>query len=61
MDKVKVARSLADIFCIEYEDVLKKVNKNSSIETIVKKVDKEESDKLRIWMRGKQYNIWNKY
>ncbi len=49
-DKEKVARALTDIFDLDYETVLKKVSKNSSIETIVKKVDKEETDKLRIWM-----------
>ncbi len=49
-DKEKVARAMADIFDLEYEKVLKKVSKNSSIETIAKKVDKEQSDKLRAWM-----------
>ena len=32
------------------EKVLKKVNRNSSIETIVKRVDKEKTDQLRVWM-----------
>lgn len=50
-DKERVARALADIFNLEYEKVLKKVRKNSSIETIVKKVEKEQTDKLRIWMK----------
>lgn len=49
-DKEKVARALSDIFSLDYETVLKRVKKNSSIETIVKKVEKEETDKLRIWM-----------
>ena len=49
-DKEKVARALSDIFLIDYETTLKKVSKNSSIETITKKVDKEETDKLRVWM-----------
>lgn len=49
-DKEKVARALSDIFNLDYEKVLKKVNRNSSIETIVKKVEKEHADKLRIWM-----------
>ncbi len=49
-DKEKVARAISDIFELEYETVLKKVSKNSSIETIVKKVDKEKTDKLREWM-----------
>ncbi len=49
-DKQKVSKALSDIFELEYEKVLKKVNKNSSIETIIKKVDKEKTDKLRVWM-----------
>ena len=49
-DKEKVARALSDIFDLDYETILKRVKKNSSIETIVKKVEKEEADKLRVWM-----------
>lgn len=48
--KEKVATALSDIFELDYETVLKKVSKRSSIETIVKKVDKEKADKLRNWM-----------
>lgn len=50
-NKEKVSRALSDIFELEYEKVLKKVKKRSAIETIVKKVDKEKADKLRIWMQ----------
>ena len=50
-DKERVARALADIFSLDYDTVLKKVIKNSSIETIVKKINKEDADKLRIWMK----------
>ena len=50
-DKEKVAKALSDIFELDYETVLKKVNKRSSIETITKKVDKEKSDELRKWMQ----------
>ena len=49
-DKEKVARAISEIFDLNYETVFKKVNKNSSIETIVKKVEKEKTDKLRVWM-----------
>ena len=49
-DKEKVARALTEIFDLDYETILKKVNRNSSIETIVKKVDKELADKLRVWL-----------
>ena len=49
-DKEKVASALANIFELDYETVLKKVKKRSSIETIVKKVDKDKTDELRKWM-----------
>ena len=49
-DKEKVARALTDIFNLDYDTVLKKVSKRSSIETIVKKVDEEQADKLREWL-----------
>ena len=50
-NKESVAKALSEIFNLDYEKVLKKVTKRSSIETIVKKVDKEQTDKLRIWMK----------
>ena len=49
-NKEKVAYALSEIFNLEYEKVLKKVKKHSSIETIVKKVDKEKANELRKWM-----------
>ncbi|MBR3613956.1 MAG: hypothetical protein IKL55_02120 [Clostridia bacterium] len=49
-NKEKVARILSEIFELDYEKVFKKVSKISSIETIAKRVDKEKTDKLRIWM-----------
>ena len=49
-NKEKVAKKLTEIFDLDYEKILKKVSKRSSIETIVKKVDKEKTDELRKWM-----------
>lgn len=49
-NKEKVARALTDIFELDYEKILKKVKKRSAIEIIVKKVDKEQTDKLRVWL-----------
>lgn len=49
-DKEKLARALTDIFELDYEATLKKVNKRTSIEIIVKKVDKEQTDELRVWL-----------
>ena len=48
-NKEMVARKLSEIFELEYETVLKKVQKNSSIETIVKKNEKDKADELREW------------
>lgn len=50
-DKEKVAKILSEIFELDYEKILKKVTKRSSIETIAKKVEKEKTDRLRIWMK----------
>ena len=49
-NKEKVAKALSDIFELDYETVLKKVKKRSSIETIVKKIEKEKTDELRKWI-----------
>lgn len=49
-NKERVARKLSELFELDYEKVLKKVSKKSSIETIAKKVDKSKTDELRIWL-----------
>lgn len=46
-----IAKKLAELFNLNYEKVLKKVNKRSSIETIIKKVEKDKTDELRKWMQ----------
>ena len=53
-NKVKVAKVLSEIFELDYEKVLKKVNKKTSIETIVRRVEKEKTNKLRNWMNENQ-------
>ena len=50
-DKEKVSKALADIFELDYETVLKKVRKRSAIETVAKKVDKNKTNELRIWLQ----------
>ena len=49
-NKEKVAKALSNIFELDYETVLKKVTKKSSIETIVKRVDKTKTNELRAWL-----------
>lgn len=56
-DKEKVATALSNIFELDYEMVLKKVKKNTSIETIARKVDKEKADELRIWLEDNNITV----
>ena len=51
-NKEKVAEALSNIFDLDYETVLKKVNKKTSIENIARKVEKEKTDELRVWMEA---------
>lgn len=55
-DREKIARAMSDIFSLNYETVLKKVSKRSSLETIIKKIDKEKADELRKWMKENNIN-----
>ena len=49
-NKELVARKISEVLEIDYEKILKKVNRNSSIEIIGKKIEKEKSNVLRQWM-----------
>lgn len=53
--KELLTNAFCEIFELDYETVSKKVNKKSSIETIVTKCDKEKTDELRKWLE--QNNI----
>ena len=48
--KELISKKLTEIFDLDYETVLKKVSKKSSIETIVKKIEKDKADELRTWL-----------
>ena len=56
-NKEKVAEALSNIFELEYDEVLKKVNKKTSIETIARKVEKEKADELRKWMSNNGIDV----
>ena len=56
-NKEKVAKAFSDIFDLDYDTMLKRVSKKSSIETIVRRVEKEKTNTLRIWMQ--ENNITN--
>ena len=49
-DKEKVAKAMCDIFDLKIENVIKKIEKRSSIENIIKKIDKDKADELRNWL-----------
>ena len=49
-NKEKVANILSEIFELDYQETLEKTNQNVATVNIVQKVDKEETDKLRVWM-----------
>jgi len=50
-NKEKVAQGISESLNLDYATVLEKLNKNSSIETIARKLEKAETDKLRQWMQ----------
>lgn len=50
-DREKLARKLSELLDLDYEKVIRKVSKRSSIETIAKKIDNEKSKELRNWLR----------
>ena len=56
-NKEKVAKALSEIFEQDYEKVLKKVKRRSSIETIARKVEKAKTDELRVWLNDNGISV----
>lgn len=50
-NKEKVAKAFSEIFELDYEETLAKVNSSNSFETIIKKVEKDKITKLQEWMK----------
>ena len=48
--KETVAKGLSDIFELDYNETLEKVNSESQVETIIKKVEQDKVDELEAWM-----------
>ena len=48
--KEKVAKAFSEIFELDYNETLEKVNSTSNVQTIARKVDKDKIDKLKEWM-----------
>ena len=49
-EKEKVARELSDLFQLDYEKTLKKLQKRTAIQKIINKVDTDKANALRKWM-----------
>lgn len=49
--KETVAKGLSDIFELDYNEVLEKVNSTRSSETIIKKVEEDKVNELKKWMK----------
>ena len=55
--KEKVAKGLSDIFELDYNETLEKVNSNSQVETIAKKVEQDRVDELKAWMEENKISV----
>ena len=47
----KMAQKFAEIFSLEYDDVLKKLNSSRSVETIASKVETDKVTTLKAWLK----------
>lgn len=55
--KEKVAKGLSEIFSLDYQETLDKVNSNAQVETIAKKVEKDKVDQLKSWMKDNRISV----
>lgn len=55
--KEKVAKGLSEIFELNYDEVLEKVNSTSQVQTIIKKVEQDKVDELKQWMTDNEISI----
>lgn len=56
-DKEKVAKALAEIFGLNYDEILQKVTSDTQVETIIKKVEQEKVEQLKQWMEENKLSI----
>lgn len=56
-DKEKVAKALAEIFELNYDEILQKVTSDTQVETIIKKVEQEKVEQLKQWMEENKLSI----
>lgn len=55
--KEKVAKTLSDIFELDYNETLEKVNSKSQVQTIAKKVDQDKVETLKSWMKDNDISV----
>ena len=53
----KVAKGLSEIFELDYNETLAKVQSESQVETIAKKVEQDKVDKLQEWMEENDVSV----
>ena len=56
-NKILVASGLSEIFELDYEETLKKVNSTSSFETIIKKIESDKVKELEDWMKENKITV----
>ena len=55
--KEKIAHAFSDIFELDYNEVLEKLNSTNNLETIVRKVEKDKIDKFKTWMEDNKISV----
>lgn len=50
--KEKIAKAFCEIFELNYDETLEKLNSTSSVQTIAKKVENDKIEQLKIWMKN---------
>lgn len=55
--KEKIAKGFSDIFGLDYNEVLTKLNSTSSVETIIKKVEQNKITELKDWMNKNKITV----
>ena len=55
--KEKVAKGLSEIFELDYNETLEKVNSKSQVQTIAKKVDQDKVETLKNWMEENDISV----
>lgn len=55
--KEGLAKAFSEIFELDYEETLSKVNSTSSIQTIARKVEQDKIDKLETWMEENKVSV----